>query len=58
MILMRPNSTPPAAPPIAAVLPQLFHDFKTRSRTPGGFHLANAARDRMWNTVDRRLWSR
>jgi formate dehydrogenase major subunit len=36
---------------IAAVLPQLFHDFNTRIRTPGGFHLTNPPRDRVWNTA-------
>ncbi|MGD0109451.1 MAG: molybdopterin dinucleotide binding domain-containing protein, partial [Rhodopila sp.] len=36
---------------IAAVLPQLFHDFNTRIRTPGGFHLTNPPRDRVWKTA-------
>jgi len=36
---------------IAAVLPQLFRDFNTRIRTPGGFHLTNPPRDRVWNTA-------
>lgn len=35
---------------IAAVLPELFHDFNERIREPGGFYLGNSARDRLWNT--------
>jgi formate dehydrogenase major subunit len=36
---------------IAAVLPQLFADFNERVRQPGGFHLTNPPRDRVWNTA-------
>src|SRR5690625_183880 len=34
---------------IAAVFPD-FKDFNKRVRTPGGFHLPNAAANRQWNT--------
>jgi molybdopterin-dependent oxidoreductase alpha subunit len=36
---------------IEAVMPQLFHDFNQRIRQPGGFHLTNPPRDRVWNTA-------
>jgi formate dehydrogenase major subunit len=36
---------------IAAVLPRLFRGFNTRIRTPGGFHLANPPRARVWDTA-------
>jgi formate dehydrogenase major subunit len=36
---------------IEAVLPQLFSDFNLRIRQPGGFHLTNPPRDRVWNTT-------
>jgi molybdopterin-dependent oxidoreductase alpha subunit len=35
---------------IEAVFPQLFADFNERIRKPGGFHLTNPPRDRIWNT--------
>src|SRR5271157_3941672 len=35
---------------IEAVLPQLFADFNERIRQPGGFHLTNPPRQRVWNT--------
>jgi molybdopterin-dependent oxidoreductase alpha subunit len=35
---------------IAAVLPELFHDFESRIGEPGGFYLGNAARERRWRT--------
>jgi len=35
---------------IEAVFPHLFADFNARIRVPGGFHLANGPRDRVWNT--------
>src|SRR5690606_16643350 len=31
-----------------------FHDFNARVRVPGGFRLANAARERRWDTVSGR----
>jgi formate dehydrogenase major subunit len=36
---------------IAEVFPALFHDFNTRIRQKGGFHLKNGARDREWKTA-------
>jgi molybdopterin-dependent oxidoreductase alpha subunit len=36
---------------IEAVLPRLFFDFNLRIRQPGGFHLTNPPRDRVWNTA-------
>jgi len=38
---------------IANVVPA-FHDFEERVLVPGGFYLGNAARDRTWETADRR----
>jgi molybdopterin-dependent oxidoreductase alpha subunit len=35
---------------IEAVLPQLFFDFNRRIDQPGGFHLTNPPRQRVWNT--------
>ena len=35
---------------IEAVFPKLFADFNKRIRRPGGFHLANPPRMRVWNT--------
>ncbi|MBM4269015.1 MAG: FdhF/YdeP family oxidoreductase [Deltaproteobacteria bacterium] len=35
---------------IAAVLPELFHDFESRIGEPGGFYLGNSARERRWST--------
>lgn len=35
---------------IAAVFPDLFHDFNQRIRQPGGFHLKTPPRDRVWKT--------
>jgi molybdopterin-dependent oxidoreductase alpha subunit len=35
---------------IEAVFPQLFADFNARIRQPGGFHLANPPRQRVWKT--------
>src|SRR6185295_13836486 len=35
---------------IEAVFPVLFADFNTRLRVPGGFHLNNGPRDRIWKT--------
>ena len=35
---------------IAAVLPEIFHDFNERLQTPGGFPRPNAARERRWKT--------
>ena len=35
---------------IAAVFPALFTDFNRRVRRPGGFHLTNPARERVWHT--------
>lgn len=36
---------------IEAVFPHLFADFNKRIRVPGGFHLANPPRQRLWNTA-------
>jgi molybdopterin-dependent oxidoreductase alpha subunit len=36
---------------IEAVMPKLFRDFNQRIRQPGGFHLTNPPRDRVWNTA-------
>ncbi len=36
---------------IEAVLPQLFLNFNQRIRQPGGFHLTNPPRDRVWKTA-------
>jgi molybdopterin-dependent oxidoreductase alpha subunit len=36
---------------IEAVFPQLFADFNARIRRPGGFHLTNPPRDRIWRTA-------
>ncbi len=36
---------------IEAVFPQLFADFNARIRPPGGFHLTNPPRQRVWNTA-------
>ncbi len=36
---------------IAAVFPHLFADFNTKIRQPGGFHLTNPPRQRIWNTA-------
>lgn len=38
---------------IAAVIPG-FADFNTRINAPGGFYLGNSARERNWNTPDKR----
>ncbi len=35
---------------IEDVFPVLFQDFNRRIRQPGGFHLTNPPRDRVWNT--------
>jgi molybdopterin-dependent oxidoreductase alpha subunit len=35
---------------IEAVFPQLFADFNARIRRPGGFHLTNPPRQRVWKT--------
>ena len=35
---------------IAAVFPDLFHNFNQRIRQPGGFHLKTPPRDRVWKT--------
>lgn len=35
---------------IEAVFPALFADFNARIRVPGGFHLANGPRERVWRT--------
>jgi molybdopterin-dependent oxidoreductase alpha subunit len=35
---------------IAFVLPEIFHDFNERLKTPGGFPRPNAARERTWKT--------
>ncbi|RYF34433.1 MAG: FdhF/YdeP family oxidoreductase [Comamonadaceae bacterium] len=35
---------------IAAVLPEIFHDFSERLRAPGGFHRPLGARHRQWLT--------
>jgi formate dehydrogenase major subunit len=39
---------------IEAVFPQLFADFNARIRVPGGFHLTNGPRDRVWKTANGR----
>ncbi len=39
---------------IEAVFPVLFADFNARLRTPGGFHLNNGPRDRIWKTANGR----
>src|SRR6266481_825956 len=36
---------------IEEVFPQLFADFNERIRRPGGFHLTNPPRQRVWNTA-------
>jgi formate dehydrogenase major subunit len=36
---------------IEAVFPQLFADFNERIRHPGGFHLTNPPRQRVWKTA-------
>jgi len=36
---------------IEAVFPDLFADFNTRIRQPGGFHLTIPPRQRVWNTA-------
>ncbi|HUC18285.1 MAG TPA: FdhF/YdeP family oxidoreductase [Acetobacteraceae bacterium] len=36
---------------IEAVYPDLFRDFNARIRTPGGFHLYNGPRERIWKTA-------
>jgi formate dehydrogenase major subunit len=36
---------------IEAVFPQLFADFNQRIRRPGGFHLTNLPRQRVWQTA-------
>jgi molybdopterin-dependent oxidoreductase alpha subunit len=36
---------------IEAVFPQLFADFNERIRHPGGFHLTNLPRERVWKTA-------
>jgi len=36
---------------IEAVFPDLFADFNKRIRQPGGFHLTNPPRQRIWNTT-------
>jgi molybdopterin-dependent oxidoreductase alpha subunit len=36
---------------IEAVFPQLFADFNARIRHPGGFHLTNPPRQRVWQTA-------
>jgi molybdopterin-dependent oxidoreductase alpha subunit len=35
---------------IEATLPEQFHDYEERMRTPGGFPRPNTARERKWNT--------
>ena len=37
---------------IEAVFPVLFADFNARLRVPGGFHLNNGPRDRIWKTAN------
>ena len=37
---------------IAAVLPEIFHDFNTRRRVPGGFRRPVAAAHRQWKTAN------
>jgi molybdopterin-dependent oxidoreductase alpha subunit len=39
---------------IAAVFPDLFWDFNQRIREPGGFHLDNPPRNRVWKTPNGR----
>ena len=39
---------------IEAVFPDLFRDFNQRIRQPGGFHLTNPPRDRVWKTPNGR----
>ena len=39
---------------IEAVYPKLFQDFNARIRQPGGFHLYNGPRERVWNTANGR----
>jgi formate dehydrogenase major subunit len=39
---------------IAAVFPKLFADFNRRVRQPGGFHLTNGPRARVWKTASAR----
>jgi len=39
---------------IEAVFPVLFADFNTRLKTPGGFHLNNGPRERIWKTANGR----
>jgi hypothetical protein len=39
---------------IAAVFPDLFHDFNQRIHQTGGFHLTTPPRDRVWNTPNGR----
>ena len=36
---------------IEEVFPELFADFNNRIRRPGGFHLTNPPRQRVWNTA-------
>ncbi|MBV8191866.1 MAG: FdhF/YdeP family oxidoreductase [Alphaproteobacteria bacterium] len=39
---------------IEQVFPRLFADFNARIKKPGGFHLYNPPRERIWNTPTRR----
>jgi formate dehydrogenase major subunit len=39
---------------IEAVFPKLFADFNARIRVPGGFHLYNGPRERVWKTASGR----
>lgn len=39
---------------IEEVFPDLFSDFNLRIKQPGGFHLYNAPRERIWNTTTSR----
>ncbi|CAN5435615.1 FdhF/YdeP family oxidoreductase [soil metagenome] len=39
---------------IAAVLPEIFHDFNARFQTPGGFPRPVPARERIWKTENRK----
>jgi molybdopterin-dependent oxidoreductase alpha subunit len=39
---------------IEAVFPVLFADFNARIRVPGGFHLNNGPRERIWNTATKK----